>query len=188
MSVNAGTPLVNITSSGTGTVTVRNSGSVLGGTGTLSAPVNVTTGTPNPGNNAGANGSAANVGKLTVGPLTLASTATSVFDISSGTVYDQLVANGNIALGGSTLTLDVSTANQTYTAGQVLDLFRVSTGTLSGMFSDFANGSTYTYGGETFRANYTTTDFTLTALTSVPEPATWLGGATLTLRRRRCCA
>ena len=53
-----------------------------------------------------------------------------------------------------------------------------------------ANSATYTYGGESFQANYTGTDFTLTALGAVPEPATWLAGALTflgagwTLRRR----
>ena len=72
--VNAGTLLVNGTHSGTGLVTVQNSGSVLGGTGTLAAAVSVTTGTLNPGSNAGAAGSAANAGRLTVGALTLSGT------------------------------------------------------------------------------------------------------------------
>ena len=187
--VSGGTLLVNGTSSGTGAFTVQNSGSVLGGTGTISAAVNVTTGTLNPGNSTGANGSAANAGKLTVGALTLSSTATSVFDLNSGTTYDQLVANGNIALGGSTLTLNVTPSTTVYTTGQVLDLFHNNSGVLSGTFSNFANNGLYTYGGDSFLANYTSTDFTLT-VTAVPEPATWLGGALLlgatgwNLRRR----
>ena len=184
--VSGGTLLVNGTNSGTGAFTVQNSGSVLGGTGTISAAVNVTTGTLNPGNNVGANGSATNAGKLTVGALTLSSTATSTFDLNSATAYDQVQANGNLALAG-TLTLNVP-AQPTFTAGQTLDLFH-STGVLSGTFSNFANNGTYTYGGETFQANYTATDFELT-VTAVPEPATWLGGALLlgatgwSLRRR----
>ena len=188
-SVNGGTLLVNGTSSGTGLVTVQNSGSVLGGTGTIAAAVSVTTGTLNPGNNAGANGSAANVGKLTVGALTLSSTATAIFDLNGGTTYDQLVANGNVALGGSTLTLNVLSSTTAYTVGQVLDLFHNNSGALSGTFSNFTNNGLYSYGGDTFRANYTGTDFELT-VTAVPEPATWLGGALLlgatgwSLRRR----
>ena len=185
--VSGGTLLVNGTSSGTGAFTVQNSGSVLGGTGTISAAVNVTTGTLNPGNSTGANGSAANAGKLTVGALTLSSTATSVIDLNSGTTYDQVQANGNVALAG-TLTLNVP-AQPTFTAGQVLDLFHANGGTLSGTFSNFANAGIYTYGGENFQATYTATDFELT-VTAVPEPATWLGGALLlgatgwNLRRR----
>ena len=186
--LNAGTLLVNGINSGTGTVTVAGSGSTLGGTGTLAGPVNVTTGRLNPGNNAGAAGSAANVGNLTVGALTLSSTAATVFDLNGGTAYDQVQANGNVALAG-TLTLNVPT-QPGFTAGQVLDLFHASGGALSGTFSDFANAGSYTYGSDVFRANYTGTDFTLT-VTSVPEPATWAGGAlllgatVLTLRRRR---
>ena len=188
--VNAGTLLVNGTHSGTGLVTVQNSGSVLGGTGTLAAAVSVTTGTLNPGSNAGAAGSAANAGRLTVGALTLSPTATSVFDLASGTTYDQLFANGNVALGGSTLTLNVTASKTAYTIGQTLDLFHNNSGALSGVFSNFADNGLYTYGSDTFRANYTSTDFTLT-VTAVPEPSTWAGGALLlgaaglALRRRR---
>ena len=97
-------------------------------------------------------------------------------------------ANGNLALAG-TLTLNLP-AQPGFATGQVLDLFHTSGGTLSGTFSDFANNSSYTYGSDIFRANYTATDFTLT-VTSVPEPATWAGGAlglgagVLALRRRR---
>ena len=176
--ISGGTLLVNGTSSGPGAFTVQNSGSVLGGTGTISAAVSVTTGTLNPGGNAGANGSAANVGKLTVGALTLSSTATSIFDLASGTTYDQLFANGNITLGGSTLTLNVSSSAKAYTIGQTLDLFHANGGLLTGTFDNFANLGSYTYGGDTFLATYTPTDFTLT-VTSVPEPATWLAGALL---------
>ena len=98
--------------------------------------------------------------------------------------------NGNIALGGSTLTLNVP-AQTTFTTGQMLDLFHANGGVRTGTFSNFSNLGTYTFSGESFLATYTPTDFTLTALTTVPEPATWLGGAlllgtaTLGLRRRR---
>ena len=124
-----------------------------------------------------------------MGALTLSSTATSPFDLANGGLYDQLFANGNIALGGSTLTLNVNTASGAFTVGQVLDLFHNNSGTLSGVFSNFADNGLYTYGNNTLQAHYTATDFTLT-VTSVPEPATRAGGALLvagaglTLRRR----
>lgn len=170
--VNAGTLLVNGTNSGQNGVAV-NSGGVLGGTGTISGQVNVNNGgTLSPGSNVGS------VGKLTVGTLTLTS-ASPVFDIITGTFYDQVVATGAyIALGsGSYLTLNVTPSSQNYTVGQVLDLVH-GTGVFSGTFSNFANGGTYTYGVDTFQANYTNLGFNLT-VTSVPEPATWAGGALL---------
>ena len=175
VTVNGGTLLVNGTTSGMGAVTVQNNGSQLGGTGTIAAQVGVTNSAVlNPGSGVGA------MGKLTVGALTLSSTAATAFDVGSGTSYDQLTASNFVALGGS-LTLNAETGYLIYSVGQVLDLFHAGS-VLSGTFSNFTNGSSYTYGMDTFRANYTATDFTLT-VTGVPEPATWLGGAPA--RRRR---
>ena len=177
--VTAGTLLVNGAQSGTGLVTVSGSGTMLGGTGSLAAPVSVTTGTLDAGTNAAAAGSAASVGRLTVGALTLSNTATAVFDLSSSLLYDQVVANGNAALGG-TLTLNVLSGG-TFPAGQTLDLIH-STGTLSGTFAGFANMGVYTYGNNSFEALYTPTDFDLVVTAAaVPEPGTfvWLGGALL---------
>ena len=190
--VNAGTLGVNGANSGTGLITVQNSGSTLGGTGTLAGAVTVTnSGRLSPGPISFTGGAVGNSGRLTVGALTLSSTATSLFDIGNGSIYDQLFANGNIALGGSTLALNVNTASVDFAVGQVLDLFHNNSGTLSGVFSNFTDNGLYTYGNDTFQAHYTATDFTLT-VTSVPEPATWAGGALLLAaagcaRRRHLC-
>ena len=187
--VDTGTLLVNGTSSGTGRVTVQNNGSVLGGTGTISAPVTVTaSGAINPGPNAGANGTAANVGTLTTGALTLNSPATSIFDVANMTTYDKVVVNGSSRLGG-TLTVYVNTGS-TFTTGTVLDLIHLNSGVLTGAYTNAANGTMLTFSGETFLVLQTATDFELVAQTAVPEPATWLGGALLlgatgwSLRRR----
>ena len=176
--VTAGTLLVNGAQSGTGTVTVSGSNTVLGGTGSLAAPVNVTTGMLSAGSNAGAAGTAANVGKLTVGTLTLSNTALAAFDLSSGVFYDQLLVNGNVTLGSAALTLNVP-VNGAFSVGQTLDLIH-TTGVLSGTFAGFNNLGIYTYGGNSFEALYTPTDFDL-VLTAVPEPSTvaLLGGALL---------
>ncbi len=66
-------------------------------------------------------------------------------------------------------------------------------GALVGTFNGVAQGSTVTLDGYNFTASYTGVDgndFTPTAITTVPEPATWMGGALMlgslgTVRRRR---
>ena len=190
--VNAGTLLVNGKSTGTGLVTVQNSGSVLGGKGTISAPVTVTAGGAlNPGPNAGANGTSANVGLLTTGPLTLTSTATSSFDVVNATTYDKLVANGTSTLGG-TLTLNIN-AGATFALGSTLDLIHVNGGFLDGEYGNAGPGTLLTFGGQMFEAFSTATDFELVAQGAVvPEPSTWvlltLGTAALGLALRRRAA
>ena len=174
----SGTLLLNGNGNNAGTTTV-NSGT-LGGTGSVAGPVNINAATVNPGS-IGAAGSAGAVGTLTVGALTLAGTSTSVFDLATATSYDQLVANGAVMLAG-TLAINNSGA---FANGTTFDLVRGSA--LMGTFSGIADGGIYTFGGQTFQAQYTTTDFYLVA---VPEPAAWLAGtltlaaAAWTLRRR----
>ncbi len=179
--VNAGTLLVNGSTNSGSAVTVNSTGT-LGGTGTVNGTVGVASGgTINPGL-VGTAGSTAAVGKLTTGALTLSSGSTAVFDLNSSSSYDKLVSTGTVTLGSATLAINVGTG--TFTSGAVLDL--VSSTGLSGTFSGITNGSTYTFGGQSFLATYTTTDFELTA---VPEPATlWSGGlcaAVLLYRARR---
>ena len=159
-----GTLLLNGNGGNAGTTTI-NSGT-LGGTGTLAGAVNVNGATINPGA-VGAAGSTAAVGTLTVGALSLASTSTSVFDLVSTSVYDQLIANGAVTLAG-TLAINSSAA---FAAGATLDLVHGTS--LAGTFNGIVNGGTYAFGGQNFVAEYTNTDFELVA---VPEPATWLAG------------
>lgn len=173
-SVNGGTLLINGAHSGAGAITVQNSGSVLGGGGSVAGPITVTSGGAiNPGNNQGVGGSSANVGSLSVGALTLTSGGGAIFDVNSATFYDKWLASANVNLGGASLTLNLN-PNATFN-GQTLDLIH-TTGTLSGTFAGISNGGVYTFGGQSFRAVYTPTDFDLVA---VPEPATWVGGALL---------
>ena len=164
---------------------------MLGGTGTISAPVTVTGGGAlNPGPNAGANGTAANVGMLTTGVLTPTSTATSIFDLVNTTTYDKLVINGTSTLDG-TLTLNVN-AGATFAVGSTLDLIHVKGGFLDGAYSNAAPGTILTFGGQTFQVFETATDLELVAQGAVvPEPSTWAllgvgvaGLGIVTLRRR----
>lgn len=179
-SVNAGTLLVNGANSGAGAVTVSNAGAVLGGAGTVAAGVTLNAGARlNPGGNSGANGSAANVGALRTGALTLASPeAGLIFDVNSAALYDRLLVSGNVSLGGGALTINLN-PSASFTNGQTLALIHLTSGTLDGEFAGIADGGAYSFGAsQIFRASYTDSDFTLTA---VPEPATWLAGALLTV-------
>ena len=176
-----GTLLLNGNGNNTGTTTI-NSGT-LGGTGTLSGPVVVNTATINPGA-IGAAGSAAAVGTLTTGALTLTSTTASIFDLAGASSYDQIITNGTVALAG---TLTINNPG-TFANGTVFDLVHSTSGALvTGTYSGITNGSFYTFGSQSFQAEYTGTDFELVA---VPEPATWLAGvlmvglAGVSLRRR----
>ena len=159
-----GTLLLNATTYNGGATNV-NSGT-LGGTGTVNGAVNVNAATINPGA-IGTAGSAAAVGTLTTGALTLVTTSTSVFDLASASNYDKLAANGAVTLGGN-LSINLGS---TIDPGTVVDLVHGTS--LSGTFTGIDNNGTYTFGGEQFTALYTGTDFELVA---VPEPATYLAG------------
>ena len=159
-----GTLLLNGAGNNTGTTTI-NSGT-LGGSGTLAGPVNVNAATINPGA-IGAASSAGAVGTLTTGALTLAGTSTSVFDLADASTYDKLAVNGTVTLAG-TLTINNAGA---FANGTTFDL--VKSTVLTGAFNGIANGGFYTFGSQTFEAEYTGTDFELVA---VPEPSTWLAG------------
>jgi hypothetical protein len=189
--VNTGTLLINGDQSlATGAVTVNNSGTTLGGIGSIGGTVTV---------NALANIAPGNGGNttaiLSIGALTLAPTSNFLVDINgttAGTGYDRLnVTTGGVTIGGSNLTVTVGT---TLTIGQTfLVVEKVSAGAVSGTF---AQGSTVTSGPYTFSINYAGgdgNDIVLTAI-AVPEPGTWLGGALAlaalgyTQRRRFVCA
>ncbi len=160
----SGTLLLNGTSSNAGTTNI-NSGT-LGGTGTITGPVNVNAGgTIHPGDIDVTRTPI--IGTLSTGALTLASGSTSVFDLASSTSYDKIVSSGAITLAG-TLTINNSSATA---VGTVFDLEHGAS--LTGTYTGIVNNGTYTFGGETFQAEYTSTDFELVV---VPEPGTVLGG------------
>jgi hypothetical protein len=162
-----GKVLVNGTIASTIPVTVTGSGTTLGGIGTISGSVNVGAGAIlNPGP-AGAAGTAAAVGTLHTGALTLQSTSISNFDVANSTTYDKLISSAALNLAG---TLNVTVASgQTFNAGDRLNLF---TGTSeTGTFTGIADNQLVFYNGYAFTADYTTTGFDLVA---VPEPSTWV--------------
>ncbi|MEY2493084.1 MAG: hypothetical protein QOH24_2035 [Verrucomicrobiota bacterium] len=182
--VNAGILLVNNTSgSGTGTQTVTVNGSgTLGGTGTISGAVTLVNGGSAATIDAGPSGTAgtaAAVGALHTGALTL--TGSNVFhaDFSSISNYDQLFVTGAVALGTtSTLQLSIPTGLN-FQQGTNYTLIN-NDGTLDaivGTFSNAANGSTVTLGGYDFTSNYAGGDGNDFVLTAVPEPTTWVAAA-----------
>lgn len=185
-SVTGGTLLVsNTTGSGTGTgnVIVNGSGTTLGGTGTISGSVtlgNTTAGAIlNPGPS-GTAGTAAAVGTLNTGALTL--TNSNIFRIdASGTLatnWDKLGVTGTVTLGStSTLQLSIASGLTFVNGTQYTLIANDAADSISGTFSNAANGSTIIANGYSFTVNYaggTGNDFVLTA---VPEPSTWIGGA-----------
>jgi len=142
-------------------------------------------------------------GTLTAGgAVTLSSTTN--FDIRLGTAvgsdYDQLaVSSGSVSLNGASLQLTLGSSM--YNAANIGDVYVIISGGASGTGTGgnvFAQGTSFTTGGETFSIGYgknasdngSGPDVVL-KLTAVPEPGTWasiVGGAVLLLatsRRRR---
>jgi len=180
--VNAGTLLVNNTTgsgTGTGSVTVNNSGSTLAGgtatgTGGISGAVTVNAGANiAPGNGAGT------TAILSTGALTLAANSNFRVDINGttlGSQYDQLNVTGGVTLAGN-LVVTVGTALTDHPTFTIIN--NVSAGPVIGTFAGLAQGATFTSGDNTFQISYTGgdgNDVTLTA-TATPEPSTWIGGA-----------
>jgi len=152
--VNGGTLLVNnTTGSGTGggPVTVNNSGSTIGGTGTISGRLTV---------NAGANLSPGNggytTGVLTVGLLTLQPTSNFRIDINGttvGTGYDQLQVTGAGGAGGAVITGSnlLVHVDTTLTVGEQFTIAHHA----GGYTGQFAEGSSVTdQHGDVFSINY----------------------------------
>jgi fibronectin-binding autotransporter adhesin len=172
--INAGVLLVNNASgSGTGTsaVFVTNSGSTLGGIGTITGAVTVGSGaniSPGDGGN--------NTAILSTGALTLQTGSNFLVDINGlivGTNYDQLSVTGDASIGGSNLLLTVNASLS------VTDTFDILTTTGTAPTGEFTQGSSIVYGSYTFSINYTAgdgNDIRLT-VTEVPEPSTWIIGA-----------
>ncbi len=163
--VNVGTLIVNGNNSGTGAMSVNNSGTILGGTGTVAGAVTVN----GPASITGGTSGAAGILNLT-GGLSLAGTsgnlASYLVDVS-GASADKLAITGNLDLSTA---FDKLTVNVVSTATQSSYSIATFTGTLSGTFdtTSLPTGYAVVYGAH---------EIDLT--TSVPEPATWLGGALL---------
>jgi fibronectin-binding autotransporter adhesin len=177
--VNAGTLLVSNTAgsgTGTGAVVVNNSGT-LGGTGTITGAVTLNNSAVlNPGPS-GANGTAASVGTLSTGALTLA--GTNIFHVDAfgtlATQWDQLNVTGGVTLGTtSTLQLAIASALNFQAGSQYTLINNITAGAISGTLSNAANGSTVNLGGYDFTVNYASGDGNDLVLTAVPEPSTWV--------------
>jgi autotransporter-associated beta strand protein len=180
--VSGGTLLVNGSTSASSAVTVSGSGTTLGGTGTVGGTVGLSGASMiNPGPS-GTNGTAASVGTLTTGALTL-STGANIFHVdaygTSTSNWDLLVVNGAVALGGtSTLQLNIA-SGLSFTAGQTYILINNDTALdpIVGTFSNATQGGTVSFGGYDFTASYIGGDGNDFVLVAVPEPSTWIGGA-----------
>jgi autotransporter-associated beta strand protein len=165
--VNAGTLLIN--GSITSAVTVNNSGSVFGGSGSSNAALSLTSGTTlAPGSNG--------IGTFTTTGATSLTSATFAVEFNStlGT-FDQLVTNG-LTLTTSTLSL-TDLGGATLTNGSSFTIVDNTNGitSISGTFVGLSEGSTITVGSNTFIISYaggTGNDITLT-VSAVPEPATY---------------
>lgn len=170
--VNSGTLLINgDQSAANGAITVGNA-ATLGGTGSSGAAVTLNAGsTIAPG--------AGGIESLATGALTIAGGATIAIDINTSTATaDQLIVTGNVDLtGAAVLTLNDLGSNAALPPGTKLVL-----ADYSGIWDDtdivhfngnpVANGSTITFGANTFIVDYSDDSLGGTAMTlTVPAAA-----------------
>ncbi len=163
--VGGGTLLINGNqSSAIAAASVSNSGSTLGGVGTIGGPVTVYSGASlAPGN--GGN----NSGILNTGGVTLASGANFVVHINgltAGSGYSQLhVKTGGVTITGSHLVIKVGAG---LTVGQTFEILnKEAAGAVTGTF---AQGSSITTGGYSFSINYAGGDGNDIVLTVTETP------------------
>jgi hypothetical protein len=168
-------------------VTVNNSGTVLGGNGTIAGTVAV-----NSGANLSPGASANTVAILSTGALTLNSSSNLNIDITgaggtgnAGSTYDQVNVTGTISLANLSANLVVAASG--LTAANINQAFYIMSNDGSDPVSNvFAQGATVTSGSDVFTIDYTA-DATTGALlggndialilTAVPEPSTWFAAA-----------
>lgn len=197
--VSAGTLLVSNTSgSGLGTGAVIVNGGKLGGSGAFSGPVTVNAG--------GTLAAGESIESLGTGSIAFAG-GTFEFELNTTAGTADLVYGGDnstLSLSGSSiLSLIDLGAGSTLASGTKFTLISYDGAWNGGVFSGFADDSTFTFANNTWRIDYNDTvagsnfnaDATLNGtafvtLTVVPEPGTWalasLGlGALLVMRRRR---
>jgi autotransporter-associated beta strand protein len=171
----------NTTGSGTGTgsITVNNSGSTFGGSGIVSGAVSVASA-------ANVSPGATGVGStaiLRTGALTLNSGSNFNVDLNSTTVgsgYDQINVTGVVSISGSNI---IVTAGSGLTTGQkFFVLLNDGSDLISGNFAQ--NASVTASNGDIFTINYldngdsggVANDISLTFTATVPEPATYAAG------------
>jgi autotransporter-associated beta strand protein len=160
--VDGGTLLVNNTvgsGTGSGVINVNNSGTTLGGTGTILAGSNNVT------INTGANiagGTDGSVGTLTLTTNALVISGTYLNDINGATA-DRITLSGNLVLNAGA-TLDFSVINAP--TAPIYNLVTY-TGTLSGTFIEVGTPAGYDviYNAQSID------------LVAIPEPGTWIGAA-----------
>jgi len=195
--VNNGILLVNgSTTSATTVLATSASSAVLGGTGTIGGAVTVGAAS---GGSTGLSiidaGTTGTVGTLAInGGLTFNSTSGKpelAFELNSTTATaDKIVVTGNLVIGAGTLLSGTDLGTGSFAAGTVINLLSY-TGTLTGTFNGYADGSSITVGSNTYTINYGTAvanEITLT-FAAVPEPSTWallgIGSALLAARFRK---
>ncbi len=175
----------NTTGSGTGTgaVTVNNSGTTLGGNGTITGSVSVTSGA---NLSPGATG-VGSTARLNTGALTLSSGSFFNVDLNNataGTGYDQVSVTGLLSITSSNLNINpgagLSIGNTLFIA------LNNGTDAITGTFAGLAQGATVTSGAYSFTIDYFANgdlgtvgnDIALTVTAApIPEPGTWIGGA-----------
>lgn len=200
--VSSGTLLVsNTTGSGLGSGTVTVNGGTLGGSGSFTGEVTLNAGgTLAPGSS---------IESLGAGGITLAG-GTFAFELNTTTTTADLLfaSDATVALtltpGVPTLTLTDLGGNVALADGTKFTLisYTAAGGWNNGIFSGYANGSSFTLGANTWQINYAdlsagsnfNSDAVLfgdrfVTITVVPEPSTWLllacGLTFVTVMRRR---
>ncbi len=162
---------------GSGAVTVYNSGSLLGA-GYINAGANKVTinGTLSPGAGTGSVGTITVASTASTGALTLSSTSTLAFDITNTTTKDDVELSGSsLALNGGKLALNLPNTSSTgidYTEKYALF---TDVGSLSG--SGFGSVTGYDSTDYTAKLTLNGSEYDLSFVAAVPEPATVLGGA-----------
>lgn len=198
--VSAGTLLVNnTTNSGLGTGAVAVNGGTLGGTGSFSGAVTV--------NSGGTLAPGASIESLGTGSITFDG-GNLGFEINTTAGTADLVYGGNNStltlLGVSTVSFSDLGSGTTLALGTKFTLISYDGAWNGGVFTGYADDSTFSFAGNTWQINYNDTsagtNFTsnatafgtsfVTMTTVVPEPSTWallgLGLiALLTFRKRQ---
>ncbi len=156
----------NLIGSATGSSVVRIKGGILGGTGRISGPVIVGNSrkpaylAPGLGNKPGA--------LVLDSSLTFNSLGTYKVDLNTTTVRaDEVVADSVIINSGALISLN-DLGHGVLAQGTVLTLIKTAPFGISGTFSNLADGSTTTVGGNNFQASYKGDDGHDLTLTVVP--------------------
>jgi hypothetical protein len=166
---------------------VFSNGTTLGGNGTISGAVAVNTGA-NLAPGATGNGS---TGILNTGSFGLNSGSNFSLDLNgdvAGTSYDQVDVTGAVFITGSNLL--INTALGLAVGEHLFIVENDGTDAVTGTFAGLANGATFTQDGVTFQIFYDANggaaplgpavgndiELSVTAITAIPEPTTWVGG------------